>query len=588
MLQVSEKVLRELICDPVLACEVILGWELDTYQKAALRFDWWFPETIDSSGVSTGKTLRVFVFANLRCILLPQNVCGVYFPNFQTGKDEFWPYFERTMEQSPIFADQLVMHRRKLGESKAPGAWSMNYVSGSRLIMPAPSFLTDSQTQATRRFNTLVVDDWLVAETMGEGIGKQLVSRVTRPCFNQEHPIWCNHIHFKGHAQSPTHKGYQRVRAYKRLIRDGSTRHALYSFCFKDISPKFQPLLLNKHTIQSERSTKTRDEFMRMWLGLWTRDGATYYPETVLELAARGYFAPAYGRTYENEVNILGFDVAAGMSHRADYSAAVVIRLVPLPSLGKTYDLKLVDGTYVVDQLPENYTHEDGRRFNVCVVFAFMFQGRSAPETSGFLHGLHRRFAFALIVLDPGGGGLWIYAELKKPKQTIEGREVTVVPLCTPNEPLYHDKQPIVHFFKRKSAFDDLPFIEPQFLTGDEGFIAACHLRYREAWQAAELHVPATIEERKKGEVEQWTREQVTAQKVIDIGIKQLANVRQLTNKAGEPQMSSRGFPLFIAQGKKDVAYAQFYSFIGAMLWLSLQQREEETKGADENYFQVW
>src|SRR4051794_7047602 len=136
--EIPERTLVDLLTDPVMAAWVLMGWALDVFQAAALRMDWWIPDTIDSSGVSTGKTLRVFIYACLRCMLIPDHVLCIYFPNFQVGKDEFWPYFERTIAQSPLFAAQLQMHRGKLGESKASGAWSMRFRNGSRIIMPAP------------------------------------------------------------------------------------------------------------------------------------------------------------------------------------------------------------------------------------------------------------------------------------------------------------------------------------------------------------------------------------------------------------------------------------------------------------------
>lgn len=597
--KISEKILVELLVDPVMACEVILKWELDTFQKAALRIDWWVPETIDSSGVSTGKTLRVFVFNCLRCILIPDHVAGVYFPNFAVGKDEFWAYFDKTLQRnSSLFADQLVMHRGKLGESRGQSSWVMNFKNGSRLIMPAPSFMTDSQTQATRRFNTLTVDDWLRAEDMGDAIAKQLVDRVTRPCFNQNHPIWCNHLHFKGHAERPSHKGHARVKSFKRLIKDGSTRHALYSFCFKDISDKFAPLIRPDHTIKSQRAALPRDQFMRQWLGIWTRDGSTYYPEVLIEAARKGYLVPAFGRVYENEINVCGFDVAPGQSFRADYSATAVVRIIQLPAvLLKKAGNDGMDGSdsgaddagasrtgdTAVD-LPCNYLHAE-RRYNVAITFAFMLRNKSGPETAGFIHLMHGIFAFSLIVLDPGGGGLWVYKELKKDEQEIGGRRVKVVPLCTPDEPLHFDKQPIVHFFKRGGRFDEV--VEPQYLTGDDGFLAACHLRYREAWEAGEVDLPLALEDRRPDEVEKWRPEQIAALKVIEIGIKQLSNVRQITNEAGEPLTSRRGFALFEAKGKKDVAYAKFYAFIGGVLWFHLLDEEMENSDVDESYFQL-
>ena len=581
-LEISEDILRSLLADPVMAAKVLMGIALDDYQAAALRLDWWFQETIDSSGVSTGKTMRIFVLACLRCMLIPNHVCAVYFPSFQMGKEEFWPYFAATMDRSPLFRQQLLVDRNREGEKKMPGAWLMYFKNGSRLTMPAPGFLTDSKTAAGRRFNTLIVDDWLKALEMGDGIDQQLVDRCTRPCFNQEHPVWGNHIHFKGHAQRPSHKGYKRVRAYKRLILDGSMRHAVYSFCYKDISPKFAKLIRPDNTIRTQKAVLPPDQFARQWLGIWARDGSTYYPEVVIEAAMRGDVTPAFGRIYAEEINIAGMDIAPGQSIRADYSALGVLRIVELID-GRA---RSVIGMWV--ELPCTLIRH-GRRFNVAFTYAFMLRNKSGPETSGFIHFMHRLFGFSLLVLDPGGGGLWVYKELKKDTQEIEGHISKVVPLCTLAEPLSADKLAIVHFFGRSEDQGRLrELVEPDYLRGEEGFLAAMHLRYREAWEAQEVLLPLALDRRPPAEVAGWRPEVIEAQKTLDIGVGQLANVRQLTSAEGHPLTSKRGFALFGATGKKDVAYAMLYAFCGGQLWFYLHGDEEEAgDDAVESYFHV-
>lgn len=551
-MQFPAVILRKLLCDPVMAAEVLMGWKLDAFQAAALRLDWWFPETIDSSGVSTGKTLRIFILVNLRAMLLPDHVAAVYFPNFQTAKDEFWPYFERTWKQSAIYLQQCVVSRNIVGEKREPGAWSWHFKSGSRIIMPAPSFMQDSNTQASRRFNTLVVDDWLRALDMGEGVDKQLVDRVTRPCFNQKHPIWCNHTHFKGHAERPSHRGYVRWKSYSREIRDGSLHHAVYSFCFRDFSPAMAPRLRPDANIRTQRSVLPKEQFRRQWLGIWSRDGATYYPEGVLLFATRRYVVPTIHRLYANEVNILGVDIAPGQSMKSDSSAFVNLRIVELLQAGL--------------RLPCNFqigTHE----YNLAYTFASFLYDKSAGETSAFIHKLHRLLAFSRIVLDPGGGGIWVYRELKRAVQELDGTRFTVTPLCTIDESVTSDKQPIVNYFKRNGGFDALPFIEPRMLTGDDGFLEACHQNYREAWEVPMMHWPARLQDRAPAEVQGWSQEQLDAQGFLDKTLEQLENVTQLTNDEGKPLISKRGFKLFGARGKKDGPYASLYAWIGAQLF---------------------
>lgn len=556
-----------------MAAEVLMGWKLDVFQAAALRLDWWFPETIDSSGVSTGKTLRVFIFVNLRAMLLPDHVAAVYFPNFQTAKDEFWPYFDRTVKQSKIYREQCEVSRNVIGEKKEPGAWSWRFKSGSRIVMPAPSFMQDSNTQASRRFNTLIVDDWLRSLDMGDGVDKQLVDRVTRPCYNQKHPIWANHTHFKGHAERPSHRGYDRWKTYRNKVRDGSLQHALYSFCFRDYSAEMAPKLRPDSTVRTQRALLPKEQFRRQWLGIWSRDGSTYYPEGVLLFAARRYVIPMLQRLYgDDEANILGVDIAPGQSTKSDSSAFTNLRMVELKKAG----LKLAC----------NY-QLGAREFNLAYTFCSFLRDRSAGETSAFIHRLHRIFAFSRLVLDPGGGGMWVYKELKKAMQELDGDRFAVTPLCTIEEPVTSDKQPIVHYFKRGGAFDHLPFIEPRMLTGDDGFLEACHQNFREAWEVPTLHWPARMQDRAPAEIKGWSQEQIDAQSFLDTTLSQLANVTQLTNDEGKPLISRRGFKMFGSRDKKDGPYSALYAWIGGQLYLHGDLGEPSEEDADAQFVTI-
>jgi len=146
--------------------------------------------------------------------------------------------------------------------------------------------------------------------------------------------------------------------------------------------------------------------------------------------------------------------------------------------------------------------------------------------------------------------------------------------LCTRYEPIISDKQPIVSFFKRGADFDEIT--ERPFLTGDDGFISYWHLQYRMAWEAREIGVPMPMEDRDRKVTDAWPSDRQWAQRVLDIGMKQLNNVRQLTDKANVVMTSARGFPIFRAVGKKDVAYSKWYAWCGGRLVLAANQAASE------------
>ena len=558
MLDVPRKVFDQLLKDPVMAAEVLMGWKLDTFQKVRLRTWWWVPSVIDSSGVSTGKTLVDFIYLNLRCILIPDHVAAVYFPNFQTGKDEFWPYFERTRSQSEIFAQQFVYHHGKVGEHLYPGAWTMDYKNGSRLLMPAPNFLQDSATQASRRFNTLMVDDWLRAEDMGSGIDKQLVDRTTRGSFNKNHRLWCNHFKFLGHAETPSHKGFRRYRSFRDAIRrDGCGRHALISFCFKDWSPKFQKFLIDD-VITQQRSVLTRDQFRRQWLGLWSADGDGYYPEAYLERCRSRDLAPATQRVHEEDYYFFGQDTAPGRGVKSDYSALSVLRARP-----------------VKDPDQANFSY-NGSLWHVAFVYSHAMRGRTAAQLSGWFYWLHQRFGFSWGVMDPGGGGTWVYDEMQKEQQEVDGRTIDVIPVCDRADPMQSQKQPILSWAKRSG---ELRWItNPQYLTGDDGLLDSMHRRYQEAWVGQQVAVPFDYEDVPPEIRKTWTPQQIEASKGLQRMRQELGNVRVKLGKDGSKLTSSKGFSLFESSKKKDAAYTGLYAFHAFLIWLSQTWQD----GADE------
>lgn len=558
MLNFPLKLYEQFLIDPVMSAKVIMGYDLDTFQQVRLRDYWWIPSLVDSSGVSTGKTLIDFIYLNLRCILLPNHVAAVYFPNFSTGRDEFWPYFDKAIAESAIYAQQLRPHHGKLGEHKHQGSYTMTFKNGSRLLMPAPNFMQDSKTQASRRFNTLMVDDYLKAEEMGSGIDKQLVDRTTRESYNQFHPLWQNHFKFLGHADTPSHKGYRRYQAHGRAIRDGSAQHARISFCYKDWTPKFAKRLLPHAVIAQQKLTLTRDEFRRQWLGLWSADGEGVYPESALNRCKRAGVLPET-QASPGHYYFLGDDVAIGKSIKADLAAPCVLRATPVATA-------------------EEATYSFGEsHWRLAFVFVRALRGRTTAQLSGLTYWLHRRFGFSWIVQDPGGGGIAKYDDMQKTTQEHDGETFEVVPVCEASDPMAHGKQPIFSYAKRGGDLDAL--VNPQFLTAEEGLIDAMHRAFAGAWVSGAIEVPPDLDDLTAREVNALDPTQVALMKELTAMRLEMQNVRAKVGKDGAKLTSARGFTMYESRKKKDRAYAALYAFHAFLIWLHrhyLTETEDE------------
>jgi hypothetical protein len=553
----TQQQLEAFFFDPVMAAKVLMNVDLDTFQRVRLKFLWFFPEMMDSSGVGTGKTVVQFVYLCLRCILIPDHYAAAYFPTSSIGQGVFWPKFAETEARSDIFRSQFYQGMRKQDDEKmnarSPGCWVRTFKNGSKIFLPAPDFKGDSANNASRDFNTVLIDEHLKAADKGDGIDMQLVDRGRRHCYNMKHPLWCNHIDFLGHAGSPSHKEYIRYRAMKEAVRDGNSRVALLTFCYLDWTPRFARKYREDNVIASQKRKLPRDAFRRQYLGLWTVDGEQFYPAGSLAHARRRDVRPMVRRIHPREMFFLGQDTAQpGASRKADFSAWSVLRVVELNGPDRA-----------------NFTRM-GRYFHVSGVFAHQLKNRTARQLSGMTFQLDAKFGFTGICMDPGGGGLMVVPEFREPMQLINNVMTEVVPLTTVDDPMQASRRGIVSMFGRKHLNDFLRS-EPSgewYLRGDEGLVQFFHEKYRDAWEGQEIHWPMAAMDRRQ-EVATWSREQQVAQYHLDLAASQLTNMRVLKREDGTTLRNGRGFLIFeVVKSKKDLAYAGLYAYAAFLKWL--------------------
>ena len=310
--RLPEAMIEDLLWDPVMAAEVLLGFKLDVFQACRLRTYWHCTDVMDSSGWSSGKTVVDWIFCALRNLLIPEQDVGVYFPVFQTGKETFWRYFYTC--QSKIFQAHLgrmTQDGDEAGEGKVQGAaaFKVYYRNGGSLLMPAPSFMKRAETQASLRFNTLVVEEWPkidVNANGNEGIA-QLIGRCTKASWNQHHPIWGNHIIFSGTAETVLHPGVKRYKQFVREQASGNPNWEHVSFCYKDYSSRecapgisFKEKFRIEKKILSLRSQLSPADWLGEGLGIWSENGEGWFNEELLMAAvnngARAGLTPELGR----------------------------------------------------------------------------------------------------------------------------------------------------------------------------------------------------------------------------------------------------------------------------------------------------
>jgi len=297
----TQGMIEDFLGDPILACRWIFRRELDVFQRVRLKLMWWVPEVMDSSGISTGKTFIDFCYACLRAMLLPnlsggQDV-GVYFHNFQVGKDTFWPYFKRI--NSPIFranlGDILDDDDARQGQRKGPSSWSAQFRSGGTISMPAPDIRNESSNQASRRYNTIIFEEWTKFDAAGDAINSELIGRAAGTAsFNASHPLWCNHLKFMGHAETQSHPAFRRYESFLSRIRKGDPKVAIITFNYKHWSGSrnhegrsFRDAHRTDAILQSQIASDMAkgqvDQVLCKVGGYWVKSGRGWYTETAVD-----------------------------------------------------------------------------------------------------------------------------------------------------------------------------------------------------------------------------------------------------------------------------------------------------------------
>lgn len=571
-LTLRQSELEAYILDPVLAAWAIFGVELDTFQQVRLRMMWWVPELIDDSGISTGKTEILWIWAQLRAILLPQpgrypyRIIGIYYPTLDSAQSNFAPKYEKYIETSKVFRRELrPTHGGKLGYQALKGAIQWVYRNNSIVQCPAANLARNAESQASKRFHDLGIDEAKVMDACSDGLDNQILGRVTAPGWNNKHPVYANHVVLMGHAEDPdSHPFYRRVKAFRQLIRDGSQGHAIITSSYRDWTKKFQKDLRPDSMIRRDKLTMATARFRQIWEGIWEHGTQDWYDSKDIRNCCTRKVPVLSRRKSDRSIISLGWDTAPGATRKADLNGGVAMVADPLP-----YDTRETRGVY----------RAHGRAFRIYPAWAVEVRGRGVGELSGIIHRANQRFGFRRIVFDPGGGGSWVQKELWKEEQFFDGKIQKVTGLCTAETAhMYPQAQPILVPFARGSFELKDVWGSERYCSSDEGIIEAIHCVAQNMFASGSILWPAPIEDRPPLEIDTLDVEQRQALATLSVALAQFPTIKVVTGADNEARLSKRGFRMFRADGrkKKDLAYAALYSLVGLLSLLMDPDFHEE------------
>ena len=639
-LQVTPTMVDDFLCDPVMGAYVLLGIKLDVFQACRLRMLWWTPNVIDSSGFGTGKSLGIWIWMNLRAMIIGDQHLCIYYQTFQSAKDIFWPYYRSfDRRRAPIFDAQLGKLDAEgdtdgKDNTKGPACYKQYFKNESLVMAPAPNWFQDAKGQAGQTFNGVAVDEWTKVETMTKktgrvtnekgdvvgGINQQIMGRVRRSSWNQFHPLWGNHMVFLATAESVQHPGYRRYKNFLTAIKQGDPDYGLFSASFKDFSNEseetnirieecdcvkqevisgqssvvcgicggarralksdvgkpIKEVVPNWKRIASMKAEFTRAHFLREVCGIWARETRGWYSDDALERCV------ATGLT-----NNLQPEIARSTIPDANY----FLGYDPAAAAKKGSD----DAGLVVLRArprpglgaPATSNLSDW----LCeYVWAYRMRGEvkrgddegvlfasTTNQMSGRVHQCHRRFGLTGILMDPGGGGNLVLPELNKSRQNIGGIETECTPIACPDDITVSNAHLILNLFLRRDS--GISQLWP-LLIGDDGLYEAMHVVFQEAVEHGIVSFPLPFNERPGDTTKDWDREKRWALINLDEARRQLLHIQAATHDDGSWALTKNGAKQFSAIGKKDLAYSAIFAYVRFLIWLKLGEfefgREEE------------
>ncbi|MBE7466741.1 MAG: hypothetical protein HS116_25000 [Planctomycetes bacterium] len=228
------------------------------------------------------------------------------------------------------------------------------------------------------------------------------------------------------------------------------------------------------------------------------------------------------------------------------------------------------------------------------------YTGLTDKQQSAVVHRMHEKFDYELIVLDPGGGGLFVRDELREPIQRTGAEEFQVCPIITrDDEQLSGVGDPVLAFFSRADTWiKDLGLA----LESDSVLINKAHEVFRAALDARPQRVrfPARSEvwgQMGFGSADQmraWLNDAqndqgaARARAEIDLALVQMAQVgRKLDRDMKRPHQDRYGMYEYTSGEKKDAAYGMLYGYFGC--WMLMQEWElsRQKDSGDEHVFSM-
>ena len=542
----------ELLHDPVLAHKVILDYDLPPHEIIRVRDSWTAKNVMDDSGRDTGKSFNFMGINVLKCILIPNRVCGLISHTFGGGKQLFSDYIDDWYHSSPFFRAQCVSK-----PSHSSDMWHIKFRNRSQFRVVPPDILKGGRRMRSQRWNAGIFNEWVFYPDYDPNVS--VIDRVIIPIVTRENrlfadtrdPVYQNQFFFESSPDFEFNPAYKRVRMFDRKISQGDKKYVHFNFNYYDISREWD-WIIDRDVMENAREMMPTVYFLMEWMGVWGKDtvDSPYSPKKIKNIRTKDAKVRLKG---DGSDYAMGVDIARSPGGKGDDFAISVVKI-----------------------------GEEGAKdeFNYC----FRRNNVTADEMAWYIHEVFDKFPTVKILMqDPGGGGIYVYDSLKKEKLEISGQIQEVVPIVATDDDIELKGSRILVFFKRGAPEIDGTYGK---MKGDDVLVNMAHKVLQGAIEKKRLLAPLEVEEFEIGKDEKLLPVVRSDEKIMVLGnienaLKELLNIEVEQDKEKKPKRTVNNQFVYYVRGKKkkDSAYSLLYANFAASVWRKLQGKGSDGEG---------
>lgn len=549
----TEKDLEELQHNPILAANFILNIKLPPHEQAAVEDMWEKKFYMETSGRDVAKTFRIALISALRSVLFADRIGGYISHTFHGAKLIF-RYIDDWYDTIPRFRDCVIGK-----PSHASDAWICRFKTRSEIRCVPPDIAKSSLRLRSERWNDGYIDEWVhfPEQLVIDRVMNVICTRANKEYFDTGSKVIQNHIAYLSSPDFKFNPAFKRVQFFLKKVKQGDDDFALHRYNYLDIPSNWE-WIIDRKVFEMARETSPAVIFRIEWLGKWENNSEGYYLASEVRKIRKSFIdiklKGDIGKKY-----ILGIDVARSPSGKGDNFTISVFEVNTIPVF--VYQIKC-----------NNITLED---------------------MAGKVFMAVRDFNVVSIIMDPGGGGIFLADQLAKREQilTIKGAKVRVEVVPIIKIDAEGEGRAILCMFSSgtralKEIFEKI--------KGDDELINRAHSLLKTALEKEQILAPLELKEFEIGErgkmipeEDKIAQEKYDVLLEIDGTFKELIGVETLKDRAGNPKRTASGFFTFVSTQRKDSAYSFLYGYFGCYMQKELERiekQEEEVSPVDVSW----